>query len=142
MTSDRMPREEAALLLGLDGDAGPVEVQRAFLRAARRVHPDVLGEASDARRRAAADAFVRLSAARDALLEPAPARPAPPGARRAGPAGPSGAVPPERGRGPGGSLVLLALLAFLLIALVSFERLPAEGDREPGTGPVPATDGP
>lgn len=119
-----MPRAEAAEVLGVADDAPPVEVQRAFLRAARHVHPDVLGDADDARRRAAGAAFVRLSRARDALLVPAPAGARSGPAVAARPRDPSGGPVFRRvpGRGLGGSLVVLALLAFLLVALVSFEQ--------------------
>lgn len=121
-----MPRAEAAALLGVEPGASGGEVQRAYLRAARRVHPDVLGDADDADRRAAAEAFVRLSRARAAMLQPGP-----PAAafdfddddddhRRGIPDGPRYRRVP--GTGLGGSLVVLALLAFLLVGLVSLEQ--------------------
>ena len=110
-----MPRHEAAALLGVPIDASPAEVQHAFMRAARRAHPDVLPESDEAGRRAAGETFAGLTRARDALLAPAPeplVRPTP----TAPP------VPRAPGRALGGSLVLLALLAFLLIGIVSAEQ--------------------
>ena len=121
-----MPLGEAAELLGVAEDAPPGDVQRAFLRAARRVHPDVLDEAGDDERREAGASFDRMLRARDALLTApratggAHAVPADASAHRRDPEGPVYRRVP--GRGLGGSLVVLALLAFLLVALVSFEQ--------------------
>jgi curved DNA-binding protein CbpA len=119
-----MPRHEAAALLGVPETAAPPEVQRAYLRAARTTHPDLLPEADEPGRRAAAEAFDRLTRARDVLLEPAP--PAPAGSASAWVPGPDGAAGPQyrrvEGRGIGGSLVVLVLLAFLLVALVSLQQ--------------------
>jgi curved DNA-binding protein CbpA len=47
-----MPRHEAAALLGVPEDATSAQVQRAYLRAARTTHPDVLPEADEAVREA------------------------------------------------------------------------------------------
>ena len=118
-----MPRREAAALLGVPESAAVQEVQRAYLRAARRTHPDLLSGADDAARQAAGDAFARLTRARDTLLADRPVE-RPVGSEWSAPVdGDSGPrfrrVP---GRGLGGSLVVLALLAFLLIALVSVEQ--------------------
>lgn len=132
-----MPRAEAASLLGVGPDASGAEVQRAFLRAARRVHPDVLGDADETARRSAAEAFVQLSRARAAMLESLP--PVAVAAFDEGRGGPDGhrfrRVP---GRGLGGSLVVLALLAFLLVGLVSLEQA-VRGDAfdPPATSPAP-----
>lgn len=125
MTAARtpMPRAEAAALLGVPEAATTGEVQRAYLRAARRTHPDLLPEADDAGRREAGEAFARLTRARDTLLTD---RPTAPEERAAWSAGPEGAAGPAYrqvpGRGLGGSLVVLALLAFLLIGIVSAEQ--------------------
>ena len=122
-----MSRGEAAELLGIAPDAEAAEVQRAFLRAARHAHPDTLPEADDSARAAAGARFDALSRARAVLLVPAPAAPpAPPVGRAADgwaprPGDPDGPLyRPVQSRGLGGSLVVLALLAFLLVALVSF----------------------
>jgi hypothetical protein len=120
-----MSRAEAAELLGVAADAPPGEVQRAFLRAARHAHPDTLPEADEVTRAAAGARFDTLTRARAVLLEPLP--PAPPSA----PATADGWAPrpwdpdgpryrPVQGRGLGGSLVILALLAFLMVAIVTF----------------------
>lgn len=118
-----MPRAEAARLLGVGVDAAPEEVQRAYLRAARRTHPDVLPDLDEAGRRAAGDAFDRLTRARDLLLVAGPV---------AVPKDADWVVRPGwedgpryrrvEGRGLGGSLVVLVLLAFLLVAIVSTEQ--------------------
>jgi hypothetical protein len=130
-----MPRQEAAALLGVQEDAAPQDVQRAYLRAARRTHPDVLPQADEAGRRAAGAAFARLTLARDALLADRPAGRQPPGEwvpRPGDEDGPGFRRVPSRGLG--GSLVVLALLAFLLIALVSAEQAYQGGPFDaPGT---------
>ena len=116
-----MPRAQAASLLGGAPDASGADGQRAFRRAARRVHPDVLGEADEAARRSAAEAFDQLSRARAAMLErPLPVSVAAYAEARGVPDGPQFRRVP--GRGLGGSLVVLALLAFLLVGLVSLQQ--------------------
>jgi hypothetical protein len=114
-----MPRRQAAALLGVAEDASAAQVQRAYLRAARHTHPDVLPEADEAGRRAAGEAFDRLTRARDAMTG-RPERTAAPSAPRT-PAGPP-LVGRSRSRSLGGSLVVLAMLAFLLIGIVSAEQ--------------------
>jgi hypothetical protein len=123
-----MTRIEAAALLGVAVDAAGPDVQKAFLRLARRVHPDVLPNATDAQRREAAERFDALVRARGVLLDPASASatasvaaaPASGWAPRAGdPTGPR--YRPVPGRGLGNSLVVLVLLAFLLVALVTVD---------------------
>ncbi len=129
-----MTRDEAAAMLGVPTDAPEAEVQHAFLRMARRVHPDTLPDAGDAERRAAAARFDALVQARSVLLAPATARadvagdrrspddPRFPAGYRPRPSDPDGPRYREvRGRGLGGSLVVLALLAFLLVALVTLD---------------------
>jgi curved DNA-binding protein CbpA len=138
-----MSRAQAAELLGLAADAPPVEVQRAFLRAARHAHPDTLPEADDATRAAAAARFDALTRARAVLMEPAP--PAPPAAA-AGlgdgwaprPGDPDGPLyRPVQGRGLGGSLVVLALLAFLMVAIVTFsDAFRQQSFDDPGGSPA------
>lgn len=122
-TAASMPRGEAAALLGVPESAPVQEVQRAYLRAARRTHPDLLTEADEAGRQAAGDAFARLTLARDTLVADRPAVPHESTEWVARPGDDDGPrfrrVP---GRGLGGSLVVLAMLAFLLIALVSAEQ--------------------
>jgi hypothetical protein len=133
-----MSRSEAAALLDVPVDATPADVQHAYLRAARRTHPDVLPLADEAGRRAAGEAFDLLTRARDVLVEPGAAPPADEQEWRYGPEGPAG--PRYRriqGRGLGGSLVVLALLAFLLIALVSLQQaFLGPGIDAPATPPV------
>ena len=111
-------------MLGVPRDAAETDVQHAFLRLARRVHPDTLPDADDAERRIAAARFDALVQARAVLLTPGSSEPPMPGAagfapRPSDPDGPR--FRPVPGRGLGGSLVVLALLAFLLVALVTFE---------------------
>jgi hypothetical protein len=133
VTTRAVTREEAAALLGVPVDAAAAVVQRAYLRAARRTHPDVLPDADDAGRRAAADAFDRLTRARDVLVAgggPVPATP------------PVAAAPASdryrRGRGLGGPLVVLALLGFLLIGLVAVEEaLVGDPTQVPGVTATP-----
>ncbi|HEY0373445.1 MAG TPA: J domain-containing protein [Amnibacterium sp.] len=124
-----MTRIEAAALLGVAADATGPDVQKAFLRLARRVHPDVLPNATEAQRREAAERFDAIVRARGVLLDPAsvPASastagpPAPDWAHRAGePTGPRYRTVP--GHGLGNSLVVLALLAFLLVAVVTIDH--------------------
>jgi hypothetical protein len=109
-----MSPAEAAEVLGVPLDASIADIQHAYLRAARQVHPDVLQDAPAAEREDAATRFDRLTQAREVLLEQRPVLPievAEPAARPV--------VGSERGRGIGGSLAVLALLVFLLIAIVS-----------------------
>ena len=132
-----MPRHEAAALLGVPETATPPEVQRAYLRAARTTHPDLLPQADESGRRAAAEAFDRLTRARNALLEPvAPGSTAPASPCVPGPDGPR--YRRVEGRGIGGSLVVLALLAFLLVALVNLQQGVGFGvDAPPATTTAP-----
>lgn len=137
-----MDRAQAAALLGVPVDADAADVQRAFLRAARRVHPDTLPDAGEAERRSAAAAFDRLLRARDAMLVPLPPQ-------AAGDAGPYAARPGDpdglllrrvEGRGLGGSLVILALLAFLLVAIVTVQQsMQPDPFATPPAGPSPSS---
>ena len=56
-----MTRQDAADLLGIRVDADPQEIQQAFRRQSRRLHPDNGGEASQ---------FILLQRARDVMLHP------------------------------------------------------------------------
>lgn len=123
-----MTREEAAALLGVAVEAAGPDVHKAFLRLARRVHPDVLPDATDAQRREAAERFDALVQARRTLLDPGSPASAEDGwapsaagwqARPGDPTGPR--YRPVAGRGLGNSLVVLVLLAFLLVALVTLD---------------------
>lgn len=124
--SARMSPADAARLLGVPLDASLEDVQHAYLRAARQVHPDVLPGASEPERADAASRFDALSQAREVLFEHRPvvataaAGPAP---AFEGPAAAYAAAPMDysRGRGLGGSLAVLALLVLLLIAIVSLQ---------------------
>ncbi|MDH2442342.1 DnaJ domain-containing protein [Amnibacterium sp. CER49] len=142
MTAPRaaMSRAEAAEVLGVALTARAAEVQRAFLRLVRTAHPDALPGATEAERRAAAERFDRLVRARAVLLAPPPPTP-PPGAPDDGyrPMEPDGPLyRPVPGRGIGGSLVVLVLLAFLLVALVSFDDAARRPSFEPGA-PTPGS---
>jgi hypothetical protein len=105
-----MSPAEAAAVLGVPLDAPLADIQHAYLRAARQVHPDVLPDASGPEREHAATRFDELSQAREVLFENRPVIPIELVQPAAG---------YERGRGIGGSLAVLALLVFLLIAIVS-----------------------
>jgi hypothetical protein len=109
-----MSPAEAAEVLGVPLDASIADIQHAYLRAARQVHPDVLQDAPAAEREDAATRFDRLTQAREVLLEQRPVLPIEVAEPVAQPV-----VGYERGRGIGGSLAVLALLVFLLIAIVS-----------------------
>jgi hypothetical protein len=120
-----MTRDEAAALLGVTAEATGPDVQKAFLRLARRAHPDVLPEATEAQRRAAAERFDALVQARRTLLETAAATVVDEGRARSAtwrprPDDPAGSRVPA-GRSLGDSLVVLVLLAFLLVALVTLD---------------------
>lgn len=123
----RMSPAEAAEVLGVPVDAPLEEVQHAYLRAARQVHPDVLPDASEPERADAASRFDALSQAREVLLEHRPPLPrtVPAGGPATAPPSPAYVypAPPEytRGRGLGGSLVVLALLVLMLLAIVSLQ---------------------
>jgi hypothetical protein len=142
-----MSRAEAAEVLGVAEAARAAEVQRAFLRLVRTAHPDALPGASEGERRAAAERFDRLVRARAVLLAPAPPTPSTPSAGapddgyRPRPMEPDGPLyRPVPGRGIGGSLVVLVLLAFLLVALVSFDDAARRPSFDPGA-PTPASSG-
>jgi len=61
LTADERYREMLGLPLG--GHLAAADIHRAFRRTAKRMHPDAGGDAG---------AFLALSAARDALMHPAP----------------------------------------------------------------------
>lgn len=138
-----MSREEAGALLGVPADASARAVRSGFLRAVRRVHPDLHPEADAAERRSAAERFDALVRARDLLLSPAPA-PARPQPR---PPGTASSAPPDvltglQERGFATSLVLIALLSFLIVALVTLDTAVRGHDPMPGVGTPPATSSP
>jgi len=56
--------------LGVSTDASTHAVKQAFRRKALEYHPDKLGKADDATKRAAEQMFLHISAAHDALLDP------------------------------------------------------------------------
>lgn len=122
-----MTREEAAALLGVTVETPGTDVQKAFLRLARRAHPDVLTDATDAQRREAAERFDALVQARRTLLDPGTTTSVDDAKRPSGPGwDPRTGAPDPRyrrvaGRGLGDSLVVLVLLAFLLVALVTLD---------------------
>jgi hypothetical protein len=126
----RMSPAEAAAVLGVPLDAPLADVQHAYLRAARRVNPDVLADASEPERATAASRFDELSQAREVLFEHRPVA----AVRLLQP------VPEaDRHRGIGGSLAVLALLVFLLVAIVSLNdafRASTAGSLEQQNPPV------
>ena len=102
-----MTESEAAALLGVPLGASIEEVQHAFVREARRNHPDLLDEADDSGRREAGARFAMLADARDLMLAHHPVisvQFAPPAPRR---------------KGIGGSVVILILLAVALVVSVT-----------------------
>src|SRR3954454_18223754 len=105
----RMSPAEAADMLGVPLDASLTDIQHAYLRAARQVHPDVHPGATEPEREDAATRFDELSQAREVLFEHHPVIPIEVVA-------PAVQQEYERGRGIGGSLAVLVLLVFLLIA--------------------------
>jgi len=132
---------EAAALLGVPEGATAAEVQHAFLRAARRTHPDLQDPDDAEARRSAGDAFARLTAARDALLAAMPLDPRERADLATG-ARPASASYRSPARGLGGSFVVLALLGFLMMGIVAAEyALLGQGDPGRLVDP-PATSGP
>lgn len=102
---------EAAEVLGVEPDADLPDIQLAYRRLARGTHPDTSPEISDSDRHEAAERFDRIVRARDVLVERKPVvaiRVEPTGWR-------------PRAGGIGTSLALLAILAFLLLAIVSLD---------------------
>ena len=80
-----------------------------------------------------------MTRARDALLEPAPpTAPAPASAWTPGPDGPR--YRRVEGRGIAGSLVVLVLLAFLLVALVNLQQGLGFGVDAPSGAPTATAD--
>src|SRR3954454_11067543 len=104
----RMSPAEAAEVLGVPLDASLTDIQHAYLRAARQVHPDALPEASEPGREDAPTRFDELSQAREVMFEPPPVIPIEVEQPQ---------VTYERGRGIGGSLAVLGLLVVLVVAL-------------------------
>jgi cytochrome P450 len=133
-----MSREEAAALLGVPPDASGRAVRNAFLRAARLTHPDLRPEADEAERRAAAERFDALVQARAVLLTPARPVPSGPGIRPpAAPAPPPDLLTGLQQRGFANSLVLIALLSFLIVALVTLDSaLRSQGASDGSSAPV------
>lgn len=102
---------EAAAVLGVDPDADLPHIQLAYRRLARDTHPDTSARVSESDRSDAAERFDRVVRARTVLVERKPViaiRVQPPGWR-------------PRAGGIGASLALLAILAFLLLAIVSLD---------------------
>jgi hypothetical protein len=127
-----MTAAEAAELLGVPEDAPLTDVQHAFLRLARLVHPDTRPDASEPELADAAARFDALSQAREVLFESRPVIPIELLA-----AVPTG----ERRPGIGGSLAVLAVLVFLLIAIVTMNdafRASTVGTLDPVQGSTPA----
>ena len=86
-----MTPEEAAAVLGVAPDATPPEIERAYRRLARDLHPDRFAGRPDEEVRAASERFIEVIQAHETLLVTARLRgpQAPPaGARPAGPTAP------------------------------------------------------
>lgn len=133
-----MTRAEAAALLGVSPDADTASVQHAFLRLARQVHPDTLPDADEGDRRAAGERFDLLARARSVLLAPPVTEPRDGDVRSSSRRSQDGPVlRPVPGRGLGGSLVVLVLLAFLLVALVTVDDAFRTHAFDPPAGSVP-----
>ncbi|GAA2040221.1 hypothetical protein GCM10009819_27080 [Agromyces tropicus] len=63
MTGAEMTREEAARVLGVPPDAPPAEVDRAYRRLARELHPDRVTGATEDELRAASARFIEVTRA-------------------------------------------------------------------------------
>jgi hypothetical protein len=70
-----MTPDEAAAILEVRLDASPAEVERAYRRRARTVHPDRLTGASEERIAAASEQFSRLTLAHQVILREIGERP-------------------------------------------------------------------
>ncbi len=64
-----MTPEDAAAALGISVDATDSEIQRAFKLRARDSHPDLVGGPLPERGARSAEDFIRITAARDTLLQ-------------------------------------------------------------------------
>lgn len=95
-----MTPDQAAAVLGVHRDADEAEIDRAYRRLARELHPDRYIGASETEVRAASERFIGVTRARDVLLRSAAARTrlgaAPAGSGAAGAA----AAAPRRGPAP------------------------------------------
>ena len=90
-----MTPDQAAEVLGIGRDAGAADIDRAYRRLARELHPDRYVGAPEGDVRAASDRFVDATRARDILLKSAAVR------ERTGAPGAGGEVPgPPAGGGP------------------------------------------
>jgi len=104
-----MTPSEAATVLGVGLDASVGDVQRAFVGVSRKVHPDLLVDATDEDRHAAGIRFGEACRARDVLLATHPVIPVRFDYSRE----------PTRRRGISGSIIVLLLLAAALVASVT-----------------------
>ena len=133
-----MTPDEAAAVLGIRADSDEADIDRAYRRLARELHPDRYAGAPDTAVRAASDRFVELTRARDVLVKSAALRartgasgagtvPRPPSAaaHRVAEYPEAGAAAPGRPLGPF-SWGLFAAWALLLVvgALLSYSAGP------------------
>jgi len=126
-----MTTDEAAAVLGVRPDADEAEVEHAYRRLARELHPDRLAGSPPGAVRAANDRFVDVMAAHEVLLRSARARAAAaprPGERVAGPTAPRPTTDAAASAEPTArfSWWLFATWAFVLVvgALLSVSGLP------------------
>jgi len=96
-----MTPDEAAAVLGIRPDADEPDIDRAYRRLARELHPDRYAGASDTDVRTASDRFVDVTRAREVLVKSAALR-ARTGAAASG-SGAAGASAGSSGRAPGAS---------------------------------------
>jgi len=85
-----MTPDEAAAVLGIRADSDEADIDRAYRRLARELHPDRYAGAADTAVRAASDRFVEATRARDVLVKSAALR------ARAGAGGAAGTGPLPR----------------------------------------------
>jgi hypothetical protein len=100
-----MTPDEAAAVLGIRGDADEAEVDRAYRRLARELHPDRFIGAPEAAVRAASERFIDITRAREVLLKTTASRtqaaatsgsvPSAPGETHGGPTDRRGRVPEQ-----------------------------------------------
>lgn len=103
-----MTPHEAATLLHVSVDASAYDIERAYRRRARTLHPDRLTTATDAQRAVSAELFARVSLAHEVMLREVAERPV------------VATIEPD-GPLPTGRWVIIGWLGVLLVAgLISY----------------------